>query len=95
MGSPIGTFYYSVLVFLALGSYPQHPQSAGLASKSEWVVNLSQVWVGSLSPMVDVFIEFVLSFFMVWLAFLCAYSLYSWHNSSRRVIRRKLIATGL
>jgi len=44
--------------------------------------------------MVDAFIEFSLSFFLVWLGFLGAYSLYSWHNSSKRVIRRKLIELG-
>ena len=45
--------------------------------------------------MIEAFIEFSLSFFLVWLAFVACYSLYSWHNSSRRVIRRKLVETGL
>jgi len=44
--------------------------------------------------MVEAFIEFVLSFSLVWFGCLVAYHLYNWYNSSRRVIRRKLIETG-
>jgi len=44
--------------------------------------------------MIDAFIEFSLSFFLVWLGFVASYSLYSWYNSSRRVIRRKLVEAG-
>ena len=95
MGPPVSAFYCSIFVFLALGSYPQHPQSAGLVSKSEWVTIQGKVWVGSVGPMIEAFIEFSLSFFLVWLGFVACYSLYSWHNSSKRVIRRKLIEAGL
>ena len=45
--------------------------------------------------MIVAFVEFVLSFCLVWLAFVATYSFYSWYNSPRRVIRRKLIGTGI
>jgi hypothetical protein len=45
--------------------------------------------------MIESFVEFALSFCVVWLAFIASYSIYSWHNSPRRIIRRKLIETGL
>ena len=45
--------------------------------------------------MIEALVEFALSFCIVWLAFVASYSLYSWYNSPRRVIRRKLIETGL
>ena len=45
--------------------------------------------------MLGALIEFALSFCLVWVAFVASYSLYSWYNSPRRVIRRKLIETGL
>jgi len=41
--------------------------------------------------MVEAFIEIVLSFSLVWFGGLVVYRLYNWYNSSRRVIRRKLI----
>jgi hypothetical protein len=44
--------------------------------------------------MIEAFVEFALSFCFVWLAFVGSYSLYSWYNAPRRVIRRKLIETG-
>lgn len=45
--------------------------------------------------MIEAFVEFALSFCLVWVAFVVTYSLYSWYNSPRRVLRRKLIETGL
>ena len=44
--------------------------------------------------MIAAFVEFSLSFCFVWLAFVASYSLFSWYNSPRRVIRRKLMETG-
>jgi len=75
--------------------YPQLPSSNWLASKSESGIILFNGLVGSVSPMIEAFVEFALSFCIVWLAFVASYSLYSWYNSPRRVIRRKLIETGL
>lgn len=51
--------------------------------------------VGSVGQMIEAFVEFALSFCLVWVAFVVTYSLYSWYNSPRRVLRRKLIETGL
>jgi hypothetical protein len=45
--------------------------------------------------MIEAFVEFALSFCIVWLAFVASYNLYSWYNSPRRTIRRKLLETGL
>ena len=56
---------------------------------------LSEGVLGALSPMIESFVEFALSFCFVWLAFVASYSLYCWYNSPRRIIRRKLIETGL
>ena len=44
--------------------------------------------------MFEAFSEFVLSFCVVWFAFVASYSLYCWYNSSKRIIRRKLIEAG-
>ena len=95
MGPPVGAF--SIALFLPASApihYPQLPLSAWLAFQSEWVIIPSTVWVGSVSPMFEAFVEFALSFCLVWLAFVASYSLYSWYNSPRRVNRRKLIETG-
>ena len=75
--------------------YPQLPSSDWLASSSELGIIRSNGLVGSVSPMIEAFVEFALSFCIVWLAFVASYSLYSWYNSPRRIIRRKLIETGL
>ena len=43
--------------------------------------------------MIEMFIEFVLVGFLVWLAIGVTYWIYGWYNSSRQVIRRKLLET--
>ena len=45
--------------------------------------------------MIEMFVEFALSFCIVWLVFVASCSLYIWYNSPRRIIRRKLMETGL
>ena len=44
--------------------------------------------------MIEAFVEFALSFCLVWLVFVGSYSLYSWYNIPRRIIRRKLVEMG-
>ena len=44
--------------------------------------------------MVTAFVELVLSFCFCWLAFVALYSSYLWWNTSRRVIRRKVLEAG-
>ncbi len=43
--------------------------------------------------MLDTVVEYVLSFCVGWLVLVASYSVYLWHNSPRRVLRRKLIET--
>jgi hypothetical protein len=74
--------------------YPQLPSWDWLESKSESAIIL-QRFGGGVRQMIEAFVEFALSFCFVWLAFVASYSLYSLYNSPRRIIRRKLIETGL
>ena len=84
-----GFFIAQILSVPASIDYPQLPPSAWLAFQSEWLIIPSIVWVRSVSPMIEAFVEFALSFCLVWIAFVASYSLYSLYNSPRRVIQPK------